>query len=176
MIAGDQKDVCEKCIEWIHQKVGPDFKIGVSTNFKRTVTESMKFVGRSHTIDRIHQLFDKRWAERHDSENKMKHPVGIIGTSPGLGKTRTLIETSKLLERKIENEKYAWFRSIIITYNGGAQPRNQEWYGTYEERANFFALRLLFLCSLIVMAIVLSLRWTSSLRTSEPMIGASTLR
>lgn len=148
VIPVSEEKLCQLCLEWIKTELNVDtlksLKVGVSLEVCDSVTQSMKFVGRDHTVDGINQLFENRYRERHHPAHKTKHPVGIMGSAPGMGKTRTLVEVPHFLKQRMTKKKVPWFQSVISTYNSGVPPTSREMAKDGDIRSNAFAIRVLF--------------------------------
>ena len=140
--AKDEKVVNGIC-QWLKSR---DLELG-SPNIVESSIHRLPFVGRTSTVESIKELFNRRWAERFNPTHKASHPLGMMGSSPGIGKTRILVETPRILQECIDSfeaEQYSWFDSVLITYNCGFPPIDAEISGDDAQKSRYFALRVLF--------------------------------
>eukprot|EP00981_Chlorochromonas_danica_P008122 scaffold2023_cov149-Ochromonas_danica.AAC.4 len=103
----------------------------------------LPFCGRTQLIESAQNLYKERIENRFESDRN-RHPFGLIGGCPRLGKTRALVELSKSFGDWVGKDK--WTVGVVISYNNGNPPTID--YSLCQRLAvnarNLFACRILY--------------------------------
>ena len=106
-----------KVVTWLKNSKVWDGELQRFPNLIATTGHKFSFEGRMESIIEIEELFQERY-EKKDNKDRNCHPIGIIGATSGLGKTRLLLEIPKRCKYlTIENTI-----AVVTSYNNGNPP------------------------------------------------------
>lgn len=84
-------------------------------------------------MDAIGEYFHRRFAYSNKEDERVSkdvHPVGLVTTARGIGKTRVVVEAAKRFKELVNGEDqkspYAWMAPIVLTFNTGSRLRPNE--------------------------------------------------
>ncbi|KYQ93461.1 hypothetical protein DLAC_06153 [Tieghemostelium lacteum] len=87
-----------------------------SHNIIATYGKDFPLEGRKETMDILCQETEKRFKNRSETDQKI-HPILVATGSPGIGKTRVLVEYPKILESK--KIGYPNYKELYVSYGNG---------------------------------------------------------